>query len=469
MTKNCIDTFICLLGPAGVLTAPEDRKKYETDWRLQVESRALAVLRPQTVAEIQSIVHVCREARISITPQGGNTGLVGGGLASKNEDQVLLSLERMNRIREIEPKTGICIADAGCITANLQKAALDKGWQWPLSLASEGSCTLGGNIATNAGGIRALKYGVMRDSVLGLEVVTADGDILNDLSMLKKDNTGLSLRNLFIGSEGTLGIITAASIQMFPIPKAKATALVALANAEAALELLIHLRTHFGREISAFEFLSIGIMQVFERKHRKAPLDLSTDAYVLLEIDEMEMRDNLTERLENCLTEAFEAKLISDAVLCHSEAQRQELWWIREHLPDIDHELQIHTDIAVPVSALPKAEILLNEAVNQAAPSGCKLCYYGHFGDGNLHYNVFLENSAEKFAVLDAIMNTTASLGGSISAEHGIGRTKVSMLKKYKDRHALNLMHKVRYSLDKARIFNPEVMLSNDPPTEDSH
>ncbi len=452
------------LGPAQVLTEG-DRSAWEVDWRRRWRGQALAVVRPGSTAEVAAVVRLCARHGASIVPQGGNTGLVGGGVPDTSGTQVLLSLQRLSRVREIDAANLTLTAEAGCVLQTLQEAARAQGLLLPLSLAAEGSCTIGGNLATNAGGTQVLRWGNARELCLGLEVVTAAGDVWQGLSGLRKDNTGYDLRDLFIGSEGTLGIITAATLKLAPLPAATTTALAACTTLQDCVDLLTRARAHLGAGLTGFEVMGAFALELVARHFPALPRPLPDAPWaVLLEHSDTESEAHSRERFETVLGGALESGCATDAVIAENLAQSRALWHVRESIPlaQAEEGLNIKHDISVPVSAIP-AFVTRADAALQAAYPGVRLVNFGHLGDGNLHYNVqapvggdgarFL--AEEEHRVNTLVFDAVASFGGSFSAEHGIGALKRDELALRKSPVALALMRQVKSALDPLGLFNP--------------
>ncbi len=442
-----------------------DRSAWERDWRRRWHGRSLAVVRPGSTAEVATVVRACAEAGVAIVPQGGNTGLVGGGVPDDSGTQVLLSLQRLNRIRAIDEANLTMTADAGCVLQMLQEAAAARGLLLPLSLAAEGSCTIGGNLATNAGGTQVLRWGNARDLCLGLEVVTAQGEVWDGLSGLRKDNTGYDLRDLFIGSEGTLGIITAATLKLAPLPAATTTALTACATLEDCVALLTLARRRLGAGLTGFEVMGRFALDLVARHFPALPRPLPEATWtVLLEQSDTEGEAPARERFEALLGAALDAGTALDAVVAESLAQSQALWQLRESIPlaQAEEGLNIKHDIAVPVSAIP-AFVARADAALQARWPGVRLVNFGHLGDGNLHYNVqappgddggrFLAD--EELAVNAVVFDEVTRCGGSFSAEHGIGALKRDELAARKSPVALQMMRAIKAALDPQNLMNP--------------
>ena len=469
---SLLDALRAIAGHDHVLTG-EDAAPFLRDWRGRYAGTAQAVVRPATVEEVAQVVRRCFDTGTPIVPQGGNTGLCGGATPDDSGQAVVLSLARMNRIRGIDTDNDTLTAEAGCILEKVQKAASDAGRLFPLSLAAEGSCTIGGNLATNAGGTQVLRYGSMRELALGLEVVTASGDIWHGLKGLRKDNTGYSLRDLFIGSEGTLGIITAATLKLFPQPAARCTALLALSSVEQAVQLLSRARRGFGPALTAFELMAGSCLRDVTRCFPQQTLPFDGDSadlpwFVLLELSDSESEEHARERFESVLGEAIEAGCAIDAVIAASAAQSKALWHLRESIPMAEKEIgkAIKHDISVPVSRMAEFVRDTNAALEAAFP-GIRMVIFGHLGDGNLHYNVApgdIGSEAELLArqseVSALVHDAVHDADGSISAEHGVGQLKRDALPRYQDAVGLKLMHSIKNALDPKGIMNPGKILA---------
>jgi FAD/FMN-containing dehydrogenase len=452
------------VGADHVLTEG-DLSAWEHDWRRRWFGKALAVVRPASTAEVAAVVKACSAARTPIVPQGGNTGLVGGGVPDASGAQVLLSLQRMNRIRHLDEADLTLTAEAGCVLQTVQEAAAARGLLFPLSLAAEGSCTLGGNLATNAGGTQVLRWGNARELCLGLEVVGADGQVWHGLGGLRKDNTGYDLRDLMIGSEGTLGIITAATMKLAPQPAARLTALAACASVADCVALLRLARTRLGAGLTGFEMMGRLALDLVARHFPTLPRPLPGVPWtVLLEQSDTEGEAQARERFEAMLGAALEAGHISDAVVAESLAQSHGLWQVRESIPlaQAQEGLNIKHDISLPVSAM-AAFVERTDAALRAQFPGVQLVNFGHLGDGNLHYNVQApagEDGARFLAEQEHRVNTVvfdsvAASGGSFSAEHGIGALKRDELALRKSPVALQWMRAIKAALDPHGVFNP--------------
>ncbi|MFZ6861163.1 FAD-binding oxidoreductase [Undibacterium sp. Ji67W] len=458
-----------VIGSQYVLIDNADREPYETEWRQRYRGQSLAVLRPASTSEVADLVKLCRQFKIGIVPQGGNTGLVIGGVPDSSGNSVVLSLCRLNKIRTIDAANNTITVEAGCILKQVQEAA-DAGQRlFPLSLASEGTCTIGGNLSSNAGGTAVLRYGNTRELCLGLEVVNANGEIWDGLRGLRKDNTGYDLRDLFIGAEGSLGIITAAVMKLYPKPKAIQTALVALYSPSAALDLLNLSREEFGPALTGFELISAICVELVHKHFPDIPLPFS-DAYphyVLLEISDHESASHAAQLTESVLEQALESGMIADAVIADSMSQTNNLWKLRENISmaQAAEGKNIKHDISLPSSCIPDfmktTAQLLEGHVN-----GCRLVCFGHMGDGNLHYNIsppvgvsdqdFISNQE---AIHRLVHDQVHAYHGSISAEHGIGSLKREEILRYKSNVEIQMMHAIKSALDPDNIMNPGKIL----------
>ncbi len=453
-----------IVGSAQVLQGG-DLAAYEVDWRKRYHGRARLVVRPGSTAEVAAVVRACAAAGAAIVPQGGNTGLVGASVPDASGTQVLMHMGRLNRIRAIDGANLTMTVEAGCLLQAVQEAAAAQGWLFPLSLAAEGSCTIGGNLATNAGGTQVVRYGNARDLCLGLEVVTAEGEVWEGLSGLRKDNTGYDLRDLFIGSEGTLGLITAATLKLYPLPAAVTTALASLDWLDAAVEFLGLAQSRLGASLTGFEVMNRFSLDLVRRHFPQLAQPLPGAGWtVLLEQSDNEGEAQAAQRFEALLETALERGLISDAAVASSLEQSKTMWHLREAIPLAQglEGLNIKHDISVPISRIPAFVRATDEALERAVP-GVRLVDFGHLGDGNLHYNVQapVGMDAQRFLaehearvngiVYDAVM----AHGGSISAEHGIGALKRDELARRKSPVALKLMRAVKQALDPHGRMNP--------------
>ena len=473
-SNDLLSALRAAVGAQQVLTHEDpatDLAAYEQDWRRRHRGRALAVVRPGNTAEVAAVVRACAAAGVAMVPQGGNTGLVVGSVPDASGTQVLLSLQRMNRVRALDAANLTLTVDAGCILQSAQQAAEASGLLLPLSLAAEGSCTIGGNLATNAGGTQVLRYGNARELCLGLEVVTAQGEVWHGLSGLRKDNTGYDLRDLFVGSEGTLGVITAATMKLYPLPAAQLTAWAAVPSLDAAVALLGLAHQHLGAGLTGFEVMGQFALSLVAKHfpQQRVPLWDEHPYCVLLENSDSESEDHARSQFERLLETAFENGVVSDAVVAENLGQAHALWHIRESIPlaQAEEGLNIKHDISIPVSKIP-AFCAETDALLQREVPGVRLVNFGHLGDGNLHYNVqapeggdakaFLQTMEERVNTL--VFDAVARYDGSISAEHGVGSLKVDKLPGYKDPVALGLMRAVKQALDPHNTLNPGRVLS---------
>ena len=464
-----LNTLRLICGEPHVLTHDDpatDLSAWELDWRKRIRGRALAVVRPGNMQEVAAVVKACAAAGTAIVPQGGNTGLVVGGVPDDSGTQIVLSLGRMHAVRAIDPANLTITVEAGCVLQNLQAAAEAAGFLFPLSLGSEGSCTIGGNLGTNAGGTQVVRYGNTRDLCLGLEVVTAQGEIWHGLSGLRKDNTGYDLRNLMIGSEGTLGIITAATMKLYPQPAAQLTAWAAVPSMQAAVDLLGLAHQRLGPGLTGFEVMGQFALGLVEKHYPqlRVPLWKETPWCVLLENSDSESETHARGQFEALLEAAMEAGYVTDAVVAENLSQAKGLWHIRESitLAQADEGLNIKHDISIPVSRIP-AFVAETDALLAREVPGVRMVDFGHLGDGNLHYNVQSPEGADGQAFLrdfedqvnTLVFDQVAKFDGSISAEHGVGELKVGKLPLYKDPTALAMMRAVKNALDPQNIMNP--------------
>ena len=458
-----------LLDEGGVITDPARTAPMLRDHRALYRGHALAVVAPADTAAVARVLAFCNEHHIGVVPQGGNTSYCGGATPDASSSQVLLSLARLNRVRGIDAANYTMTAEAGCILARLQAAAAEADRYLPLSLGSEGSCMLGGNLSTNAGGLNVIRYGMARELVLGLEVVLADGRVLDTLAGLRKDNTGYDVKSLFLGAEGTLGIITAACLKLYPALRSFATAFVAVRDPAAAVSLLGALRKASGDSVSSFELIPrIGVE--LTKRHIPGVVDpLATPAnwYVLCELSTSRSNEPLDELLEKSLAAAHEAGWILDASLAQSLRDRDAFWRLRESIPEAQRKdgASIKHDISVPVSQVPRFIEVAGDWVSNNIPQGV-LVAYGHLGDGNLHFNVSQRAGTQAFQLQAveqkarrAIHDLVREFGGSFSAEHGIGQLKVFELERYAPPVELELMRTIKKALDPNGIMNPGKVL----------
>lgn len=463
-----LDGLEQLLGP-GRLLAGADAEPFLTDHRQLYHGRALAVIQPRTAEEVTRVLAFCDEHRIGVVPQGGNTGYCGGATPDESGTQIVLSLARLNRIRRVDPLNYSLIVEAGCILADVQRAADEAERFFPLSLGSEGSCQIGGNLSTNAGGVHVLRYGMMRELVLGLEVALADGRLLSSLGSLRKDNTGYDVKSLFLGAEGTLGIITAASLKLFPKIRCSATAFAAVPDPRAAVRLLARLREASGDRVSSFELVPRLAVELTARHIPgvRDPLDAPHPWYVLCELTSSRAADALDSMLTECLGGALEDGLVTDAAVAAGARERAALWKMRETIPEAQRRdgASLKHDISVPVAAIADFIESAGRWVEQNVPDG-RLIAYGHAGDGNLHFNLNQAPGADRAAFLAradtvkrAIHDLVRDFGGSFSAEHGVGRLKVGELEHYAQPVELDLMRTLKRALDPSGILNPGKVL----------
>lgn len=454
-----INELIEIVGPGGWTTDPMVLEPHLNERRKAVTGRTSVMVSPSSTEQVAGIVRVCHRHGIGIVPQGGNTGLCGGAIPDTSGEQVLLSMSRMNRIRNVDPEGTAMTVEAGCILADVQAAATETGLCFPLSLSAEGSCQIGGNLSTNAGGINVIRYGSARSQVLGLEVVLADGNVWHGLRSLYKDNTGYDLKQVFLGSEGTLGIITAATLRLYPAAGETVTALVALRSAGNAVELLHYLRHALGDRMEAFELISDQCIELVERHipGSSDPFEHQYAWYVLMEVTAAE------EQVEDALAGAMGENLVLDAIIAKNESEASQLWRIRHSVSEAQRPegACLKHDISVPLSRmnefLERGDALVSEMQPEA-----RLVAFGHVGDGNLHYNVVQPVGAdpehfmaEGRKLQGAVYDLVAELGGSFSAEHGIGVIKKSELEKYRGGVELELMRTLKKALDPLNILNP--------------
>jgi FAD/FMN-containing dehydrogenase len=466
-----------IVGRAHVLT-DGDLSAWEQDWRKRTHGKALAVVRPASTDEVAQVVKACLnhrllypQSRLSIVPQGGNTGLVVGSTPDTTGQQIVLSLQRVNAIRALDAANLTITVEAGCILQTVQARAQADGFLFPLSLAAEGSCTIGGNLGTNAGGTQVVRFGNARDLCLGLEIVTPQGDIWHGLSGLRKDNTGYDLRNLYIGSEGTLGIITAATLKLYPLPSAQLTAWAAVPSLDAAVALLALAQRHLGASLTGFEVMGQFALSLVDKHFDQLTVPLYADSpfCVLLENSDHESEAHARTLFEQLLETALADGFATNAVVAESLTQAKTLWHIRESIPlaQAEEGLNIKHDISVPISAIPDF-VRTTDALLQQAIAGVRLVNFGHLGDGNLHYNVqapvgvdpavFLRDNEP--LVNRVVFDSVLAFGGSISAEHGIGSLKVEHLTHYKSPVALHAMRAIKTALDPYRLLNPGRILA---------
>lgn len=464
LSDGLIEAFSGIVGRKFALHAVDDISSFVEDPRGLLSSTSPLVLRPANVEEISEILKLATKTKTPIVPQGGNTGLVCGQLPSVSDQQVIVSLSRLNKIREVDLENNVMVVEAGAILANVQEHARKFDRLFPLSLGSEGSCQIGGNLATNAGGTNVLAYGNMRDLCLGVEVVLPTGEVLNGLRKLKKDNTGYSLRDLFIGSEGTLGIITAAVLKLYPQPKSEEVIVAGVLSPNHALKLFWLTQRTFGANLTAFEIMPRAgvVASVKNLGDVREPLASEHEWYVLLEISSQEPPAHTRNQVEALFMEALEKELLEDAVISTSDSQRMELWHMREGMPDAlnTEAVSIKHDISVPTSRIPDF-IRHADALVQCQMPDAVICAFGHMGDGNVHYNILQPPSLGKAAFLgatrdinNAVHGVALEFGGSISAEHGIGQLKRDELSRVRQPIEIELMKRIKSSFDPAGIMN---------------
>jgi D-lactate dehydrogenase (cytochrome) len=465
IAPGVIDKLVNIVGANNTITDPAEQEGYLIEERGLYHGTTPIVLRPGSVAEVAAILRLANETKTPIVPQGGNTGLVGGQVPHAGE--VLMSLRRLDRIREVDATSNTLTCEAGVVLAKAQAAAADVDRLFPLSLGAEGSCTIGGNLSTNAGGTAALAYGVARDLVLGIEVVLADGRILHGLNKLKKDNTGYDLKHLFMGAEGTLGVVTAAVLKLFPRPRAAETAFIGLSSPRNAIALLNLVQQRTGGAATSFELIKAIALEFAVRYGRgvRDPLSSKHPWYVLLELSSQ--TEGLRSVMEEVLAAAAERGLIEDATIAESLDQANAFWHIREILPEVQKPEggSVKHDVSVPIASIPEFLEQADAAVEKLIPGG-RPVPFGHVGDGNIHYNVSQPVGADKEAFLarwyeinDAVDDVVTKFGGSISAEHGIGVMKRDLLPAVKDPVALDLMRTLKRTLDPNNILNPGKVL----------
>lgn len=465
MQNDLKERFRAIVGDAYLIDRAADMVSYATEPRGLFAGSPALVLRPASVDEVSRIMALANETKTAIVPMGGNTGLVGGQMTSRDESQIVLSLSRLNAIREVDPAGRTMVVEAGAVLQSIQQAADDANLLFPLSLASEGSCQIGGNLSVNAGGTAVLAYGNTRDLCLGLEVVLADGTVLDDLRKLKKDNTGYDLKNLFIGAEGTLGVITAAVLKLVPKPKGKGAAWVGLQSPQAALDLFNLAEQRAGSSLTGFELMA-DMAYSFAIRHvegARPPLAGQHAWHVLMQISSGRSQDDAEQLMQEILEEAFEKAVIEDAAIASNISQAKEFWRLREDLSEVQKREggSIKHDISVPVSKIP-VFIEQGAAAVQSVCPGARLAAFGHMGDGNLHFNVSQPVGSETSdflamyrAMNDAVHSVVRSFNGSISAEHGIGQMKRDELIATAPAPAIALMRAVKRAFDPNGIMNP--------------
>ncbi|SDH83662.1 FAD-binding oxidoreductase [Variovorax sp. OV700] len=474
-TAALLERFAGVVGPARVLTDPGDTQPYQQDWRGRYKGAALAVLMPGSTSEVAELVKACASLGVAIVPQGGNTGLTGGAVAGAERPAVILNLSRMNRIRDIDATNNSLTAEAGCILANVREAADERQRQFPLLLGSVGSCEIGGLVSTNAGGTGVLRYGNMRELVMGLEVVLPDGRVWDGLRALRKDNAGYDLKQLFIGAEGTLGVVTAAVLKLFPRLNVSATAMVALTGVQQAVDLLRFMQQQVGNRIEAFEIMSRSqVEMVLKHGHGlQSPIEMDSPWFVLMEIADSSPQWDAVAELEKTLETAFERELITNAAVATDVAKANRIWELRHNISEANKRagFTVSNDTSVPVSKLPRFIDLVTERIEQQV-AGAAVCHAGHIGDGNIHVIAVLSRSVhgtpeqceEAAAKVNLIVHeASVELGGSISAEHGIGRMHVERLELFKPAIDLQMMRMIKATFDPSSLMNPGKILRATP------
>ena len=467
--QNFLEQCKFAIGEEHVLLTSEQQAPYLQDWRQRATGSCLAVLRPASTEQVASLVCLCVEYKVPIVPQGGNTGLVLGSIPDQTGTAVVISLQRLNSVRHIDIANSTITVDAGCLLQNLQSAADQVDMLFPLSLASEGSCSLGGNLSTNAGGTAVLRYGNTRELCLGLEVVTASGDIWDGLRGLRKDNTGYDLRDLFIGAEGTLGIITGAVLKLFPKPNCYATAFICLDSIEQAVKLLSLAKKLCHANLTGFELINRLSLELVHKHFPQYQRIFSQpkNFYVLLELSGYETEEHIRQQTEFLISTAVDTELITDAVIANSIAQANNCWALRESISAAQAKegKNIKHDISLPISDIASFVDEANLRLAKAFPA-CRMVTFGHLGDGNLHFNVSPpeDESGDQFLHHQAAINLivhdlTHRFGGSISAEHGIGTLKRQELTRYKSPIELQLMRSIKLALDPHNLMNPGKIL----------
>tara|TARA_B100000085_G_scaffold103250_1_gene93883 strand:- start:1137 stop:2549 length:1413 start_codon:yes stop_codon:yes gene_type:complete len=462
MLSSEINKFRKIVGNKNVITDKNDMQKYLKEWRGVYTGVAGAIVKPKSTKEVSNILKFAYRKNISCIPQGGNTGLVGGQIPF-NRDHIVISLERLNKIREINPTDQSVTVEAGLILSDLQKKCDENNLIFPLSLASEGSCSLGGNIASNAGGVAVLYYGNTRELVLGLEVVLSDGSIINNLKTLIKDNTGYSIKDLFVGSEGTLGVITAATLKVFPKPKNIYTALLSVNSPKQSIEILNYIRNNLSIPLTAFELMNNFSIELVNKHMDKASIPIEKFKWlILVEFSSIEVSKNEKDKIENLLNEILHQNLAKDIFISQSLKQAKDMWYIRESISEAQKKEggSIKNDISIPIKDISKF-INNAEKISKEVIPGSRSVIFGHIGDGNIHFNISqpIKSDKDKFLKKDKklrkkINDLTIELNGSISAEHGIGLTKKADLKKYMKKD-VELFKLIKKSLDPKNIMNP--------------
>ncbi|MBM6595315.1 FAD-binding oxidoreductase [Microvirga pudoricolor] len=458
IAEGFIDRLTQFLGPKGILTGPGDLEPYTVDWRKLFPGRAACVVRPASTKQVAEVVQICRENAVPIVPQGGNTSLAGGAVPDASGTQIVLSLARMAAIRSVDAIGLTMEVEAGCVLTNAQNAAAVEGRLLPVSLASEGSATIGGIVAANAGGVNVLRYGMTRNLVLGLEIVLPDGTIVNGLRHLRKNNAGYDWRQIFVGSEGTLGIVTAAVLRLLPRPKHSVVALLSVADPKSSLELLALAQEELGDQISAFELVSAASLNLVS-KHSGLKVPVAAGEWFVL-MEAASSLSGLKDGAEAMLGIAFEREIVLDGVIAESAGQASELWALREHVTECEARegKSLKHDISVPLSAIPDFLRATGQALAAGFPEA-RVNAFGHLGDGNIHYNVLVDEGLSSEAITRIVHDTVASFGGSITAEHGIGQYRVRELARYSSPSEMALLSRLKHVLDPQGLLNPGKVL----------
>ena len=470
-TESFIAELQSIVGVHYVLASAEDKAPFLTDWRKRFTGQAIAVVMPSNTDEVAAIVKCCIAAKVPIVTQGGNTGFCGGATPLSSGHEIVLSLKRMNRIRSVDIANQTMTVEAGCILQSIQEAAAETGHLFPLSLGAEGSCMIGGNLATNAGGTNVLRYGNARDLCLGLEVVTAQGEIWHGLKGLRKDNTGYDLRDLFIGSEGTLGIITAAVLKLYPLPLSQWTTLVATSDIPSAIALLGLFQKRAASLLTGFEMMTQESLDLCANHFPQManPLPNNPPYTILIELSDHESEEHVRLLLEQILETALEEGLVSDAIIASNLSQAQAFWQMREHitLAQAQEGANLKHDITLPLSSLDHF-MQTTDTLMRAKYPGIRIINFGHLGDGNLHYNIappkgidpHAFNQAEETAIHELVYAQVERCGGSISAEHGVGQLKLDGLRVHRGAVAHDMMKAIKRALDPDNILNPNKVVS---------
>ena len=469
LPRGFVEQLSRMVGVAGLLVDEDAIAPFLTEPRGTYQGQAEVVVRPGSTAELAAVVRACAAAGVAMVPQGGGTGLCGGAVPSAAGDQVVISLSRLNRIRSIDPQSFTMTVEAGCILADVQQAAESVGLLFPLSLGAEGSCQIGGNLSTNAGGTQVIRYGNSRDLVLGLEVVLPDGQVLDMLRGLRKDNTGYHLSGLFCGAEGTLGIISAAVLKLFPQPREVVTALLAVPDLDAVLKLLTLLRTATGDGLSGLEFIPRLALEMVLRHipGTRDPFQVAYPHYLLIEAVSGSEDGRLQREVEQLLGQAADAELILDATVAQSPAQAEALWHLRESIPDAQKPegLSVKHDVSLPIHLVPQFVKEASRLVEEEVP-GIRVVAFGHVGDGNVHFNLSqpldmdrVEYARHRDRLSHVVHELAMSMGGSFSAEHGIGQLKRDELRRYRSEVELQVMRKIKAALDPSGLMNPGKVL----------